>query len=79
MVSKLQKTDQGMVVLLPDEVVQTLGLSPDTEVTVTLNPTQNQIVITPASLQLPGIDEAFAQQVAEFIEAYRPALEALAQ
>jgi hypothetical protein len=38
-----------------------------------------QIVITPASLSLPGIDETFVQQVSEFIEQYRPALEALAK
>jgi hypothetical protein len=28
---------------------------------------------------IPGVDEAFARQVAEFIEEYRPALEALAR
>lgn len=65
--------------MLPDELVQILGLSSDTEVTVTLNPTQNQIVITPVTLQLPDIDEEFAHQLAEFIEEYRPALEALAR
>ncbi len=81
MISKLQKTEQGMVVVLPDDLVATLGLSPDSEVTVALNPAHNQIVIAPAALPVAAtdIDPDFARQVAEFIEQYRPALETLAQ
>jgi antitoxin component of MazEF toxin-antitoxin module len=79
--TKLQRTEQGMVVVLPDELVATLGLSTDTEVTVALNPAHNQIVIAPAVLPLAvaDIDQDFVRQVADFIEQYRPALETLAR
>jgi len=40
---------------------------------------QRRIIITPAGLALPGVNEEFARQVTEFIEQYRPALEALAR
>ncbi len=79
MVSKLLKTEQGLMVLLPEEALETLGLPVDAEVSVILNPEQGRIIITPASELLPGVDEAFARQVSEFIEQYRPALEALAK
>jgi hypothetical protein len=46
---------------------------------VALRPDLQQIVITPATLPLLDVDEVFAQQLSEFIEQYRPALEALAQ
>jgi antitoxin component of MazEF toxin-antitoxin module len=79
MVTKILKTEQGLAVLIPPETLEQLGLAFDAEVNVTLNQELSQIVITPASLSLPGIDETFAQQVSEFIEQYRPALEALAK
>ena len=79
MVSKILKTEQGLAVLIPPETLEQLGLALDADVNVTLNQELNQIVITPASLSLPGIDETFVQQVSEFIEQYRPALEALAK
>ena len=79
MVSKLLETEQGLAVLLPQETLAALGLTVGSEITVTLRPELQQIVITPAAIPLPGVDETFAQQVAEFIEQYRPALEALAR
>ena len=77
MVTKILKTEQGLAILIPPEALEQLGLAPDADVNVTLNQELSQIVITPASLSLPGIDEIFVQQVSEFIEQYRPALEAL--
>jgi hypothetical protein len=79
MVSKLLRTEQGWVVLLPEDTLEILGLTPDAEVSVALRPDLQQIVITPATLPLLDVDEVFAQQLSEFIEQYRPALEALAQ
>lgn len=79
MVSKLLRTEQGWVVLLPEDTLEILGLTPDSEVSVALRPDLQQIVITPAALPLLDIDEVFAQQLSEFIEQYRSALEALAQ
>jgi hypothetical protein len=51
------------------------------EVAVDLDREKRQIVITPVEkpLAVAGVDENFARQVAEFIEQYRPALEALAK
>jgi hypothetical protein len=37
------------------------------------------MIIAPVHEVIPGVDEAFARQVAEFIEQYRPALNALAK
>ena len=79
MVSKIVKTEEGLAILIPPETLEQLGLAPDAEVSITLNQELSQIVITPASLSLPGVDETFAQQLSEFIEQYRPVLEALAK
>ena len=79
MVSKLLRTEQGWVVLLPEDTLEILGLTPDSEVSVALRPDLQQIVITPAALPLLDVDEVFAQQLSEFIEQYRSALEALAR
>ena len=67
MVTKLQKTKQGLILLLPDDTLELLGLSADTDVSVTLNPEQQQIIITPAAQLLPDVDEEFAHQVSDFI------------
>ena len=79
MVSKVLKTEQGLAVLIPQETLEQLGLATDSEASVTLNQELGQIVISPTSLTLPGVDETFVQPVAEFIEEYRPALEALSK
>ena len=50
MVSKLPRTEQGWVVLLPEDTLEILGLTPDSEVSVALRPDLQQIVITPAAL-----------------------------
>ncbi|MBI4769697.1 MAG: hypothetical protein HY784_04610 [Chloroflexi bacterium] len=44
-----------------------------------LDRTAGQIIIRPVREAPYGVDQAFARQVAEFIEEYRPALEALAK
>ncbi len=77
MMSKLLETKQGPAVLLPADALEILGLTIDSEISVALNPELGQIIVTPTSLLLPGVDEEFAQQVSDFIEQYRPALKAL--
>jgi putative addiction module antidote len=79
MVRKVFKAGNSLVVSLPKESVQALGLQEGSEVTVELAPEQGGIVIRLAEPSVAGIDQAFAGQVAEFIEQYRPALEALAR
>lgn len=78
MVTKLQRTEKGITVLLPDDIVEKMGLDDEAEVSITVRPEQGQIIITAADVVLPGVDEEFARHVSEFIKQYRPALEALA-
>lgn len=79
MVRKVFRAGNSLVVSLPKESVQLLGLQEGSEVSVELMAEQKEIVIKPVEMPLAEIDEEFAQQVAEFIEQYRPALEALAR
>jgi putative addiction module antidote len=79
MVRKIFKTGNSMVVSLPKDTLDFLGLVEGAEVSVELDREGRRIVITPVGTALPGVNEEFAHQVAEFIEQYRPALEALAQ
>jgi putative addiction module antidote len=81
MLRKVFKTGNSVVVSLPKDALDYLGLVEGVEVAVDLDREKRQIVITPVEkpLVIAGVDENFARQVAEFIEQYRPALEALAK
>jgi antitoxin MazE len=81
MLRKVFKTGNSVVVSLPREALQFLGIQEGQEVSVDLDRENHQIVITPSESPLAkaGVDEDFARQVSEFIEAYRPALKALAK
>lgn len=78
---KVFKTGNSVVVSLPKEAIEFLRITPGGDVSVDLDRENRQIVITPLErpLEASGVDTSFARQVAEFIEAYRPALEALAK
>ena len=68
------------MVSLPKEVLEPLGISDGADVSVELNRKKSEIVIRPMRSPLvAGVDEEFARQVNDFIEEYRPALEALAK
>jgi putative addiction module antidote len=71
------KTGNSLVVSLPREILESLDLSNGSDVLVTLE--DGKIVIRPMRQAMPGVDEEFARQLAEFIEEYRPALNALAK
>ena len=43
------------------------------------NPCHGWIVVAPSATEAEGVDAEFAKQVADFIDQYRPALEALAK
>jgi putative addiction module antidote len=77
MVRKIFKTGNSMVVSLPREILEPLGVSDGSEVSVELE--DGKIIIRPMRQAVPGVDEDFARQVSEFIDEYRPALEALAK
>jgi antitoxin MazE len=76
---KVFKTGNSLVVSLPKDILEPLGMGDGTDVSVELDQQNHQILIRPAELPLAGdLSEEFAYQVSDFIEQYRPALEALA-
>jgi len=80
MLRKIFKTGNSLVVSLPKEVLEPLGVSDGSDVSVELDRSNGQIVIRPARLSLAaGVDETFVRQVNEFIAEYRPALDALSK
>jgi putative addiction module antidote len=78
---KVFKTGNSVVISIPKEALDYLGIEEGGDVSVDLDRENRQIVITPIQTPLAaaGVDETFARQVADFIEQYRPALEALAK
>ncbi|MBP8058935.1 MAG: AbrB/MazE/SpoVT family DNA-binding domain-containing protein [Chloroflexi bacterium] len=79
MVRKIFKSGNSLVVALPKESIERLGWHEGSEVSVAVDVDRGRMVIEPATLHLADIDPAFAEQLNEFIEQYRPALTALAQ
>jgi putative addiction module antidote len=79
MIRKIFKTGNSTVVSLPKSTLDFLGLVEGSEIHLELDREARQIIITPVETDLPGVDATFARQVADFIEQYRPALEALAK
>ena len=81
MLRKVFRTGNSVVIALPKEALSYLGLAEGAEVSVDLDREKRQIVIAPVAAPLvgAGVDEDYARQVADFIEQYRPALEALAR
>ncbi len=79
MVRKIFKTGNSIVVSLPKDTLDFLGLAEGSDVSIELDRERRQIVIRPVERTFRGVGETFARQVAEFIEQYRPALEALAR
>lgn len=80
MLRKIFKTGNSLVVSLPKEVLEPLGLSDGADVSVELDRSNSEIIIRPARASaVAGIDEEFVRQVNEFIEEYRPALDSLAK
>jgi putative addiction module antidote len=77
---KIFKTGNSVVVSLSREMLEPLGITEGQDVSIELDRENRQIVIRPVERPVAGdIDEAFARQVAEFIDEYRPALEALSR
>ena len=79
MIRKIFKTGNSFVVSLPRESLQQLGLQEGSEVNVVVDQDKEQITIERVHPILTDIDAAFSQQLNDFIEQYRPALEALAK
>ncbi len=80
MLRKVFKTGNSLVVSIPKDLLEPLGLQDGTDVSVELDRKNRQFHIRPAELSLAGdLSEDFARQVNDFIKEYRPALEALAR
>ena len=80
MLRKIFRTGNSLVVSIPRDILNALQLSEGKDVFIELDPQQRHIVISPVEKAIAArIDEAFARQVDDFIEKYRPALEALAK
>jgi putative addiction module antidote len=78
MLRKLFKTGNSMVVSLPKDMLEPLGITEGADLQVELDREKRQIIIRPVEMPIAAaIEVEFARQVAEFIEEYRPALEAL--
>jgi putative addiction module antidote len=79
MLRKVFKTGNSLVVSLPKDLLDPLGMQDGSDVSVELDRKNHRILIKPAEMPLAGeVSEEFAHQLNEFIEQYRPALEALA-
>ena len=80
MIRKIFRTGNSFVISIPRDILNALQLLEGKDVFVELDPQQRQIVISPVGKTIPtGINKAFAKQVDDFIEKYRPALETLAK
>jgi len=79
MIRKVFKTGNSLVVSLPKDVLEPLGVRDGTDVSVELDQENRQILIRPTEQPLTkDLSEEFARQVDEFLEEYRSVLEALA-
>lgn len=81
MLRRLFKTGNSVVLSLPREILDELGLVEGENVSLELDRQQRQVILRPVEnpLAIAGVDEEFARQINDFIEQYRPALEELAK
>ena len=81
MIQKIIKVGNELYLPLPDEITQALQLKEGSEVTVSVDPDKNQILIQPLGQYqaLEEINLEFAEQVTAFIRDYKPALDELAK
>jgi antitoxin MazE len=80
MLRKVFRTGNSVVVSLPKEALELLGIAEGSDVSLDLDRKKRQIILSPVETPLAaaGVDEEFARQVSEFIDQYRTALETLA-
>ena len=77
---KIFKTGNSLVVSIPKDLLEPLGITDGSAVSLELDREKRQIVIREAApWTYAGLDAQFARQVDEFIEEYRSSLEALAR
>ncbi len=81
MIQRIIKIGEDLVIALPENIVEGLQLTEGDEVSLSVDPGQNRILIQPVghSPDIEDIDQEFAAQVSEFIKDYKPALKTLAK
>lgn len=81
MIRKLFKTGNSVVLSLPKEVLDDLGVKVGESINLELDSEQRRVILTPVEkpIAIAGVNEEFARQVDAFIQQYRPALEELAK
>jgi antitoxin MazE len=81
MIRRLFKTGNSIVLSLPKEVLDNLGIKDGESVNLELDREHQRVIITPAEkpIAIAGVNEDFAHQVEEFINQYRSALDELAR
>ena len=78
MIRRLFKTGNSIVLSLPRQALQSLGLEDGSDVQVEVDTSRSALVITPYVQPIvPGLDAEFSHQVEDFLAHYRPALEEL--
>lgn len=77
MARKIFRSGNSAVVSIPQDSLDALGLELGSEVEVVVDEEQGRLILRPAD-DLPGVDAEFSRRLDEFIERYRPALDALA-
>lgn len=77
MARKIFRSGNSAVVSIPQDSLDALGLELGSEVEVVVDEEQGRLILRPAD-DLPGVDPEFSRRLDEFIERYRPALDALA-
>jgi putative addiction module antidote len=80
MIRRLFRTGNSVVVSLPKEALEALHFTDGNSVSVEIDREQKRVILSPVEMgvELAGIDARFAQQVDEFINEYREALNELA-
>ena len=78
---KVFKTGNSLVVSLPKDAIEEMQISEGTIVSVYYDRVTSKLIVEPVDTDqaVEGINEEFAQQVSEFIEQYKPALDELAR
>jgi putative addiction module antidote len=76
---KIFKSGNSLVVALPREAIEMLGLHEGSELNVAVDEEEQRIILSPERVAVTDIDATFARQLEEFIAQYRSALEALAK
>jgi putative addiction module antidote len=78
---KVFKTGNSLVVSLPKDAIEEMQISEGTVVSVYYDRVTSKLIVESVDTDqaVEGINEEFGQQVSEFIEQYKPALDELAR